>query len=90
MDANIEWCWALSDFKTDACETIDDFDELDKLGQGFTLVDPLEQVDIGDGFVPRPTFVNQNLKANYKSELIAHIKEYMFIILHRIILRCLD
>ena len=56
MDANIEWLkhrveqyWAN---KTDACEAIDDFDELDKLGQGFTSVDPLEQVDIGDGSVP--------------------------------------
>jgi hypothetical protein len=38
--------------KTDACEAIDDFDELDKLGQGFMSADPLEQVDIGDGFVP--------------------------------------
>jgi hypothetical protein len=46
--------------KTDACEAIDDFDELDKLGQSFTSADPLEQVDIGDGFVPQPTFINQN------------------------------
>ena len=38
--------------KTDACEAIDDFDELDKLGQGFTSADPLEQVDIRDGSVP--------------------------------------
>jgi hypothetical protein len=40
--------------KIDACEAIDDFDELDKLGQGFTSADPLEQVDIGDGSMPRP------------------------------------
>jgi hypothetical protein len=30
------------------------------LGQGFTLADPLEEVDIGDGSTPRPTFVNKN------------------------------
>ena len=64
MDANVEWLkhrveqyWAN---KTNACEAIDDFDELDKLGQGFTSADPLEQVDIGDGIVPRPMFINQN------------------------------
>ena len=63
--------------KTDACEAIDDFDELDKLGQGFTSADPLEQVDIRDGSVPRPTFINQNLEAGYKVELIALLKEYV-------------
>ena len=74
MDANVEWLkhrveqYRASNSKIDACEAIDDFDELDKLGQDFTLADPLEQVDIGDGSVPRPMFVNQNLKANYKAE----------------------
>jgi hypothetical protein len=63
--------------KTDVCETIDDFNELDKLGQGFTSADPLEQVDIGDGFVPCPMFIHQNLEANYKFELIALLKEYV-------------
>jgi hypothetical protein len=47
------------------------------LGRGFTSADPSEQVDIGDGFVPRPTFINQNLEADYKFELIALIKEYV-------------
>jgi hypothetical protein len=81
MDINIEWLkhrvdhyWAN---KTDACEAIDDFDELDKLGQGFTLADLLEQVDIGDGSVLWPTFINQNLEADYKFELIALLKEYV-------------
>jgi hypothetical protein len=30
------------------CEAIKDFDDLSKLGQGFTSADPLEEVDIGD------------------------------------------
>jgi hypothetical protein len=63
--------------KTDACEVIDDFDELVKLGQGFMSADPLEQVDIGDGSMPRPTFINQNLKTDYKFELIELLKEYV-------------
>jgi hypothetical protein len=81
MHTNIEWLKHHVDqyraHKTDACEVIDDFDELDKLGKGFTSADPLEQVDIGDGFVPRLTFINQNLEADYKFELITLLKKYV-------------
>ena len=59
------------------CEAIEDSDDLDKLGQGFTLADPLEKVDIGDGTIPRPTFVNKNLSAEYKAELIKLLREYL-------------
>ena len=59
------------------CEVIEDSDDLDKLGQGFTSADPLENVDIGDGTVPRPTFVNKNLSAEYKADLINLLKEYV-------------
>ena len=37
----------------DMCEAIEDSDDLDKLGQGFTLADPLEKVDMCDGTIPR-------------------------------------
>jgi hypothetical protein len=37
------------------------------LGQGFMSADPLEKVDLGDGSIPRPTFVNKNLLAEYKT-----------------------
>jgi hypothetical protein len=40
------------------CEAIEDLDDLGKLGQGFTSVDPLEEVDISHGTITRPTFVN--------------------------------
>ena len=58
-------------------EAIEELDDMDKLGQGFTSADPLEEVDIGDGTVPRPTFVKRDLEADYKSELIALVKEYV-------------
>ena len=61
----------------DMCEAIEDTEDMDKLGQGFTLADPLEEVDIGDGSVPRPTFVNANLSAEYKADLIKLLKEYV-------------
>jgi hypothetical protein len=46
MDTNIEWLkYHVDQYqakKTDACEAIDDFDEFDKLGQGFTSANPFE------------------------------------------------
>jgi len=59
------------------CEAIEDFDDLDKLGQGFTSADPLEKVDIGDGTIPRLTFVNKNISFEYKADLINLLKEYI-------------
>ena len=72
MEHNLEWLqkWVeqyLSS-KNDMCKVIEEFEELDKLGQGFTSTDPLEEVDIGDGSIPRLTFVNKNLKADYKAK----------------------
>jgi len=49
-------------------ESIEERENMDNLGQGFTSVDPLKKVDISDGSVPRPTFINKNLKAD-KSRL---------------------
>ena len=50
---------------------------MDKLGQGFTSADPLEKVDLGDGTIPRPTFVNKNLSVEFKANLIKLLKEYI-------------
>jgi hypothetical protein len=63
--------------KTNMCEATEDLDDLGKLGQGFTSTDPLEKVDISDGTVPRPTFVNKNLDPTFKLELIKLLKEYV-------------
>jgi hypothetical protein len=59
------------------CEAIDDFDEVEKLGQGFSLVDPLEEIDIGDGITPRWTFVNKNMSLEHKNDVIKLLKEYV-------------
>jgi hypothetical protein len=32
----------------DMCKAIEDFDEVEKSGQDFSSVDPLEEIDIGD------------------------------------------
>ena len=60
------------------CEAIEDFVDFDKLVQGFTLADPLEKVDIGDGSIPRPIFVNANLLDDCKADLIKLLKEYVY------------
>ena len=80
-EANLEWLQKrvqeYRSTKNDIGETIEDFDEVEKLGQGFTSADPLEEVDIGDGTKPRPTFVNKNMRADYKVKIIELLKEYV-------------
>jgi hypothetical protein len=43
----------------DMYEPIKDFEEVKKLGQGFLSANPLEEIDIGDVIISRPTFVNK-------------------------------
>ena len=47
-----------------------------KLGHGFMSVDELEEVDIGSGDRPRPTYVSAKLDPEYKRELIDLLKEF--------------
>jgi hypothetical protein len=47
-----------------------------KLGYGFTLADELEEVDIGPGDKPRPTFVSKKLRLCLRELMIALLKEY--------------
>jgi hypothetical protein len=57
-------------------DIIEEFRDLDKLGQGFTSADPLEEIDIGDGKTPRLTFVNKTLEIDPRDEMIGLLKEY--------------
>jgi hypothetical protein len=57
-------------------DMIEEFRDLDKLGQGFTSADPLEEIDIGDGKTPRPTFVNKTLETDPRNEMIGLLREY--------------
>jgi hypothetical protein len=38
--------------------------------------DKLEEIDIGDGDKPRPTFISTNLDSGFREELITLLKEY--------------
>jgi hypothetical protein len=62
---NFEWLlYRMEQYRSilnDMCEAIEDFDDVEKLRQGFMLADPLEEIDIGDAITPRPIFVNKNM-----------------------------
>jgi hypothetical protein len=59
-------------------DMIEEFRDLNKLGQGFTSADPLEEIDIGDGKTPRPTFVNKTLETDPRDKMIGLLKEYSY------------
>ena len=52
------------------------FSDDGKLGYGFTSADDLEEVDIGPGDKPRPTFISKKLDPALLEEMIALLKEY--------------
>jgi hypothetical protein len=58
-------------------DMIEEFRDLNKLGQGFTSADHLEEIDIGDGKTSRPTFINKTLETDSRSEMIGLLKEYL-------------
>jgi hypothetical protein len=80
MTSNVEWLQKHVEHyrahKNDMFEAIEEMEDLDKLGPGFMSVDHLEEVDIGDGVTPRPTFVNKNLCVDYKSNLVVLLRGY--------------
>jgi hypothetical protein len=59
------------------CEVIEDFDEVEKLGQGFSSADPLDEIDIGDGITRRLTFINKNMSLEHKDAIIKLLRDYV-------------
>ena len=53
-----------------------DFSDDGKLGYGFTSADDLEEVDIGPGDKPRPTFISKKLDPSLRELMIALLREY--------------
>jgi hypothetical protein len=48
----------------------------EKQGYGFTSVDELEEIDIGPGDKPVPTFISKKLDPSLREPMIALLKEY--------------
>jgi hypothetical protein len=72
-DQSIEWlqCWT-EEYRSkekDMGDLLEEVEHEGKLGQGFASMDHLEEMDIGDGNVPRPTYVNANLTKEQKDEV---------------------
>jgi hypothetical protein len=42
----------------------------------FSSADPLEEIDIGDGITPRPTFVDKNMSLEHKDAIIKLLRDY--------------
>jgi hypothetical protein len=53
-----------------------DLTEDGKLGYGFTSADELEEIDIGPGDKPRPTFISRKLHPSLREPMITLLKEY--------------
>ena len=56
--------------------SIVDFTGDGKLGYGFTSADDFEEVDIGPGDKPRPTFISKKLDPSLREPMIAQSREY--------------
>jgi hypothetical protein len=78
---NVEWLWHHTEqyrsTMNDMCEDIEDLNEVEKLGQDFSSVDPLEEIDIGDEITPRSTFVNKNMSLEHKDAVIKLFRGYI-------------
>jgi hypothetical protein len=80
MASNVEWLQKHVEHyqanKNNMCEAIKEAEYLDKLGPGFMLADPLEEINNGDGVTHRLTFVKKNLSVDYKNNLVELLREY--------------
>jgi hypothetical protein len=80
-EGDIDWLVRRADeyrlAKNDISEVVEDFDDIGKLRYGFSAVDELHEVDIGDGAVRRPTYVNRNLTSEQKERLCMLLKGFV-------------
>jgi hypothetical protein len=81
MQKNVKWLRHRTEqyrsTMNNMCEAIEDFDEVEKLGQGFSSADPLDESDIGDWITPRLTFVNKNMSLEHKDAIIKLLRDYV-------------
>lgn len=67
--------------RAEACSQVyvmseSDYEDEGKLGKGFMSADALEEVDIGDGDRPRPTYISKKLSKDFREKLTELLKEY--------------
>jgi hypothetical protein len=80
INMDLEWLnrWTMEYYSStdNAIGVVEDLDVLGKLRRGFSSMDDLEEIDIGDGVIPRPTYVSARLDVNQKQEIIELLKAY--------------
>jgi hypothetical protein len=78
---NVKWLWhCMKQYwptTNDTCEAIEDFDKVEKLGQVFSLADPLEEIDIRDEITPRLTFVKKDMSLERKDAITKLLRDYV-------------
>jgi hypothetical protein len=58
-------------------EVVEDFDDTEKLGNRFMLSDELEEIDIGNGSVRRPTYIRAGLTKEQKAKMHEVLTEFV-------------
>jgi hypothetical protein len=56
---------------------VEDLEDDGKLGKGFTSVDELEEMDLGDGGTRRPTYINASLSEEQKKHVWVLFSEFV-------------
>jgi hypothetical protein len=72
----IIWTEEYHSSRDDGMGVVEDLDEIGKLGRGFSSMDDLDKVDIGDEVVPWPTYVSACLTPGQKDEMCELLKAY--------------
>jgi hypothetical protein len=70
------WTEEYHSSKDDTMGVVEDLDEIGKLGQGFSSMDDLDKVDIGDGVIPQPTYVSAHLTPGQKDWMCELLRAY--------------
>jgi hypothetical protein len=56
---------------------VEDLDNIGKLGQGFTSVDELVEVNLGEEMDKRPMYINASLDSEQKHRIHELLREFM-------------
>jgi hypothetical protein len=81
IDEELEWLHRRTEGyhsgRNDTGGLVEKFEIEGKLGQGFSSMDHLDEVDIGDGTLHRPTYIIANLSELQKEQVRGLITEFI-------------
>jgi hypothetical protein len=56
---------------------VEDFNDVGKLGQGYFVVDELQEVKLGEGNLLKPTYIIANLSQEQKEQICNILREFV-------------